>query len=385
MKKFVYVEDIKRIEFGITSLCNAGCPMCARHIDGTSIVKPDLPMRSISIDDFIQIAEDIGPHTRKINCNLCGTIGDPIAHPQIEKIINYSAENYKVVTLDTNGSLRDTKFWTRLGEKHQQVLKQGNGRRGIEVNFSIDGLEDTNQLYRINTDYNKIIDNAQAFINAGGKAIWKFIIFEHNQHQVNEAKQRADDMGFAEFSTLVSSRFRLNTGEAISVDSYKKKVNAPSREKVEQTQDKQFNLKASDKYSNKEVADWYIKFAKPGNQEKELAEATYDINCKSIDKGYLYIDEIARLWPCCHFHGGLTGHTFTKFWADIEKQFGKDFNSLRTSTINELLDHEYFKEYLPNSWTNPQEYKLCKKCVQVCDKNKGMNKDAQQKAYTELR
>ena len=35
-----------------------------------------------------------------------------------------------------------------------------------QVDFNIDGLEDTNHLYRRNTDFNKIINNAQAFIGA---------------------------------------------------------------------------------------------------------------------------------------------------------------------------------------------------------------------------
>lgn len=379
MKKFIDVEDIKRIEFGITSLCNAGCPMCARHIDGTSTVKPGLPMRSISLEDFKHIAQGIGEHTKHINCNLCGTIGDPIAHPDIENILVYGANTYKVVTLDTNGSLRNTDFWTRMGKLHKEIKGNSESRRGIEVNFSIDGLEDTNQLYRINTDYNKIIENAQAFIDAGGEAIWKFIIFEHNQHQVEQAKERAKQMGFREFSTLVSSRFRLNTGEKISVDNYKRKVNQQSKQTVEQNQDQTFDLKPSDKYKEKDVVDWYVKFTQPGDQQDELLKNNFDISCKSIDKGYLYVDEVANLWPCCHFHGGLTGNTFTRFWQEIESVYGKNFNSLHNNTIPQLLDHEYFKEYLPNSWTNPQEYKLCKKCVQVCDKNKGMNKNAQQK------
>ena len=266
-----------------------------------------------------------------------------------------------------------------MGKLHKEIKGNSESRRGIEVNFSIDGLEDTNQLYRINTDYNKIIENAQAFIDAGGEAIWKFIIFEHNQHQVEQAKERAKQMGFREFSTLVSSRFRLNTGEKISVDNYKRKVNQQSKQTVEQSQDQTFDLKPSDKYKEKDVVDWYVKFTQPGDQQDELLKNNFDISCKSIDKGYLYVDEVANLWPCCHFHGGLTGNTFTRFWQEIESVYGKNFNSLHNNTIPQLLDHEYFKEYLPNSWTNPQEYKLCKKCVQVCDKNKGMNKNAQQK------
>ena len=61
-------------------------------------------------------------------------------------------------------------------------------RKPDKVIFAIDGLEDTNHLYRVNTNFNKIMENAKAFINAGGIARWDFIAFAHNEHQIEEAK-----------------------------------------------------------------------------------------------------------------------------------------------------------------------------------------------------
>ena len=40
------------------------------------------------------------------------------------------------------------------------------------------------------------MENAQAFINAGGRARWDYIAFAHNEHQIDEARQLAEDMGF---------------------------------------------------------------------------------------------------------------------------------------------------------------------------------------------
>jgi hypothetical protein len=79
---------------------------------------------------------------------------------------------------------------------------------------SIDGLEDTNEIYRVNCSYNKAIENCKAFIDGGGKASWKFIAFEHNEHQINEARSISDDIGFDSFITVASSRFEQ---QAISV------------------------------------------------------------------------------------------------------------------------------------------------------------------------
>ena len=53
-----------------------------------------------------------------------------------------------------------------------------------EVWFAIDGLEDTHSIYRQGTNWKKIIDNVMTFVDAGGKARWDMLVFQHNEHQV---------------------------------------------------------------------------------------------------------------------------------------------------------------------------------------------------------
>ena len=75
------------------------------------------------------------------------------------------------------------------------------------IHIALDGLEDTHNLYRIGTDWNKIINNAKAFIDVGGYATWEFIRFKHNQHQVEECRQLSKDLGFYCFSVKDTSRY----------------------------------------------------------------------------------------------------------------------------------------------------------------------------------
>ena len=77
----------------------------------------------------------------------------------------------------------------------------------MRVAFHIDGLEDTNHLYRKNVLWHQLIENVSAFINAGGRAGWNMIIFKHNEHQVEEARQLSEKMGFSNFSTHYSARW----------------------------------------------------------------------------------------------------------------------------------------------------------------------------------
>ena len=100
------------------------------------------------------------------------------------------------VNINTNGSLRNQDWWRKLALP------------GVTVGFALDGLEDTHALYRQDTDWHRIMENAGLFIAAGGRAVWRFIPFDHNRHQEAACRQMAADMGFAEFENIYDGRNR---------------------------------------------------------------------------------------------------------------------------------------------------------------------------------
>jgi hypothetical protein len=51
--------------------------------------------------------------------------------------------------------------------------------------------------------------------------VWKFITFRHNQHQIEIARKRAQDLGFDEFRLIRSSRFDGRWRDAAGVDPLK--------------------------------------------------------------------------------------------------------------------------------------------------------------------
>ena len=65
-------------------------------------------------------------------------------------------------------------------------------RLNCTIVFGIDGLEDTNHLYRQGVKWNNLMDRVQTFISEGGKANWQFIPFEHNKHQIHDAKKLSE-------------------------------------------------------------------------------------------------------------------------------------------------------------------------------------------------
>jgi MoaA/NifB/PqqE/SkfB family radical SAM enzyme len=131
---------------------------------------------------------------------FCGNFGDPIVNNQLLPMCRYVTNSNPniVLRIHTNGGARTTSWWEEL----VTVLPENH-----VVIFGIDGLEDTHHLYRVGTTYENVTRNAKAFIDAGGTAEWVFIKFKHNEHQVDEARQRAKDLGFARFTVKNSTRF----------------------------------------------------------------------------------------------------------------------------------------------------------------------------------
>jgi sulfatase maturation enzyme AslB (radical SAM superfamily) len=131
---------------------------------------------------------------------MCGDYGDPAAGRHTLDIYRYFRRiNPEIVLgMNTNGAIQNAAWWQTLGEIFH--------RQRDYVVFSIDGLQDTNSVYRVNSNWSKLMANVQAYIAAGGSAHWDMLVYKHNQHQVDTCEKLARDMGFTWFRAKVSKR-----------------------------------------------------------------------------------------------------------------------------------------------------------------------------------
>lgn len=182
----------------ITSLCNAACPQCSRFVGKD--LNPDIDLSELSLSDIQgKLSTAFVKNLDKMF--MCGNYGDPAASRHTLDVYRWFRQVNPDITLgmNTNGSIKTESWWQQLGK----IL---NRQRDYVV-FSLDGLADTNHIYRRNVNWQRVMANVKSFIAAGGRAHWDMLIFRHNEHQVEQARQLAADMGFAEFRCKVSRRF----------------------------------------------------------------------------------------------------------------------------------------------------------------------------------
>lgn len=191
-------QSIDEYQIEITSYCNAACPQCPRNINGGR-VNPYMPLCHLEREVIdLAFTPELCGRLRQIF--FCGSYGDPIMNPDFLDILRDFRKKNPTLWLyfHTNGGVHDPDYWTEVAN-----IMQGYG----QIDFGIDGLEDTLHLYRRNVDYKKVIKNSQAYINAGGRAQWNFIVFEHNEHQIEQAQSTAQAMRFFNFLPRKTGRF----------------------------------------------------------------------------------------------------------------------------------------------------------------------------------
>ncbi len=200
-------ERVDRLELEFNNTCFLYCGGCGRTYN------PKIEAAGKRIITLENIKRFFPPNfCKQLRYFLsCGNYGEPAAHPDALDILRWFRDNgTRNVSFSSNGSSRDPVFWKEAAE----IINGPGGSRGDiknyyggRVTFSIDGLEDTNHLYRIGARWDKLMANTEAFINAGGRARWQFITFNHNSHQLQRAKDMAKELGFSEFVEKMSFRF----------------------------------------------------------------------------------------------------------------------------------------------------------------------------------
>lgn len=202
------LDSIFSFGLEVTTYCNLKCPQCGRMQqvgeDAGKFASSYLQLKHWDADKILPNFEIERLRNLKF-VRIEGDNGDAIMHPKIEKIVEcfYNAPTKPNILILTNGSLRSTNWWKEFGAKFP---------KRVVVQFSIDGAKDTNHIYRLGSNYDKIIANVKAYMEGGGIATTRAIIFKHNEHQLEEIYNNAKELGFKQLLMIPNevSRFFMN-------------------------------------------------------------------------------------------------------------------------------------------------------------------------------
>ena len=320
-------RNIKTVHWEPSQACNAHCPMCDRNQNGGE-VNHHLTNAHWKLSEF---KESFNPEffkTLKLFYS-CGNHGDPHMCEElidIYKWIKDNNPNLRILTT-TNGGARKPEWWAELADYS-------------EVNFSVDGLHETNHLYRQGVKWENLEENIVAFNEAGGDSKWTFLVFRHNEHQVDTARNWSKVLGCNEFIVKKSGRY-INTA------SLKEKEGHQSQFKGNLTQ--YLQQPKQEKYQNKELPKFGELESKYGTFKEYLKVCTID--CKAEKKKEIYISAEGHVTPCCWLHGQPY-----KWWrptksGDVHEMIGNYdlINLKKVRNIKDIIEGDFFQR-VKDSW-----------------------------------
>ena len=314
------LSSIRKIHLEVTERCQALCPQCARIENGK--VLDQLGMNELSLGDCKKIfkPEFIAQLDEMF---MCGNYGDPTSAKDTLEIFKYFREHNPTMRLNmtTNGGARKSEWWKELASVVDGVI------------FSVDGLKDTNHIYRVGVNWDNVMRSMKAYISAGGHAIWEYLIFAHNEHQVEETELLSKDMGFAEFKAKKTYRFE-------------RKGDTPT------------NLNPTTKV-NPEIE----------RQRTTTHYSTCGIDCISVRDNSLYISAEGLVLPCCFTAGmmykPLTPARSEQIWKFIDEVGGKDDMSAVKNGLHKAFNSGIMTT-IESSWNKDFENGRLVICARKC-------------------
>jgi hypothetical protein len=288
-----------------TSKCTLECPLCDRTWFYEKFKKR--LNHEINIDHLINFFVDSSP-----NIYMCGNNGDPIYHSRFHDLcLGLKKLNCKLEIV-TNGSGKNSEWWKDLC----QILSMNDN-----ITFSIDGLQDTNHLYRKNSKWESIINAINIVVKYNINTTWKFIVFKHNQHQIEEAEKFSKSLGIKNFKLERSDRW------------WKK------------------DLMPDEKYVD---SSYKHQIAVTKNKDKT---AIIKQQCMNIINGKpdknLYIDSEGNFYPCCKT--GLYAFKYKTVFSPRYKKF-----NIKNNTIEQILEDNMVKQFFESTKSYATADKCCK-------------------------
>ena len=330
------------IHLEINNICNAHCPMCydRNYVDENNRLRSygRSRQKSVSIEKVRDWFGDefFERHSIK-RLTICGTESEPMLNDDIGSIVEFFASRQPntTVRISTNGSVRDKSWWRELGELFAKYEDR------VQIVFGIDGVGKSHEKYRIGTSYEQVMLNAKAYIVGGGKAVWQFLVFMHNEHETKQARELATKLGFYDFYLKYTNYFRREDIEELRFE-YK---------------EREYSLKES----------WQGR-----GLEQDEVDSENRISCYSMKMREVFIDTEGYVYPCSWVKSSLRNSFGIEERIEARKLlegFRSEDMNLNNRGLVDIIDNSGLWDRLKESW-NDQERRS-----RICEAYCGMGVD----------
>jgi hypothetical protein len=322
--------------------------MCARNHNGGNDRK-HITNNDVSIDQFKSWFPEL--FLQKLDLFYAsGNYGDPAFAKDCLEIYKYVRKANPSIqqNIHTNGSLRNSEWWTEFAE----IIKP-NGR----IIFAVDGFKGKHELYRKNTDFDKIINNIKTVVSTGCAVKVNSLVFEHNQYDTELFEEYLRDLGVYEVEFRSTTRF--------------------------------YDMKSFPVYDKNGVREYDLlpatipkyKVQSKFNLEKLLIKENRDIlsensvvNPKCMVNNEIYIDCRGNVFPCSYLgsdyvENGVEETSTINILRNISVRDSQQ-HLIRLGLINLHsinIENVKFWDNLEQLWTGDNK---CLTCVNICGNTK---------------
>src|SRR6185295_3463072 len=178
-----------------TPLCQLACPGCAH---GVSDFKKQLSNRMhFTLKELREVIDPLAGCLLGVSLSLRG---EPMLGKDLLPMIEYIHSKKIAVSFPTNLSLH-----LRQGQAERLV------RSGVDTLYvSLDGAsQETYQRYRVGGDFALVLRNVRLIAEAKQRLgvrrprlIWKFVVFKHNEHEVETLERAYRELGFDDYELV---------------------------------------------------------------------------------------------------------------------------------------------------------------------------------------
>ncbi len=184
-----------------TTSCNLRCPQCPSGLRSFT-----RETGSLELETYKTIIDQLYRTSGYITLYFQG---EPYLNKNFNAIVNYAFQKKMYTATSSNAH-----YFNK--ENAENVIKSGLDRLII----SIDGIDqETYSKYRIGGSIDKVIKGTQALVEAKKNLksktphiIWQFIVFRHNEHQLEDIKKMAAEVDVDELSIKTAQIYEFETG-----------------------------------------------------------------------------------------------------------------------------------------------------------------------------